>query len=124
MATTTRRSRIVTRVYDAMRPPGSLVRKATPKAMVNALVHALPGIISGGLPFLALWMGLELVSVAVFMAVSLALAVGFWKYQQWEDRAIRDWSFIQWGEFVVGATLGAVVMVGLLISNRHTWDSP
>ena len=104
-----------TKIYNAMMPPGSLVRRATPKATVNALVHALPGTVSGGLPFLALWMKLDLISVTVFMTVSLALAVGFWKYQRWEDKALTDWSFIQWGEYVSGAVLGAVAMTVVLL---------
>ena len=107
------------KIHDAMLPPGSLVRKMSPRAMLNALVHALPGTVSGGLPFIPLWLGLDspllLIWSAVFSAVALALAVGFWKYQRWEDKVITDWSFIQWGEFVTGATLGTVVMVGLLI---------
>ena len=100
-----------------MLPPGSLVRRLSPKATVNALVHALPGTVSGGLPFLALRLGLDPAGVAVFMAVSLALAVGFWKYQRWEDRKIEDWSFIQWGEYVSGAVLGAVAMTIVLLLN-------
>ena len=76
-----------------------------------------------GLPFLSLWLRLDLVSIPLFMAsvvvclaVALTLAVGFWKYQRWEDRAIRDWSFIQWREYLVGVTVGVGVMVGLLIA--------
>ena len=75
-----------------------------------------------GLPFLSLWLRLDLVSIPLFvaavvvcLAVALALAVGFWKYQRWEDRAIKDWSFIQWGEFVAGATLGAIAMTVVLL---------
>ena len=52
-----------------------------------------------GLPFLPLWLRLDLVlvplsvaAVVVCLAVAPALAVRFWKYQRWEDREIRDWS--------------------------------
>ena len=55
-------------------------------------------------------------AVVVCLAVALALVVGFWKYQRWEDRAIRHWSFIQWGEYLVGAVLGSGAMVGLLVA--------
>ena len=103
------------KTYTPSDAPGSLERRLSWRATKNAVFHALPGTISGGMPFLALWMKLELVAVAVFMAVSLALAVGFWLYQRWENRAIRDWSFIQWGEYVSGAVLGAAAMLTVLL---------
>lgn len=59
------------------------------------------------MPILAVWMGLGLVGVAAFCATALALSYGFWRYQRWEQRVIKDWSFLQWGEFVTGAFLGA-----------------
>ena len=77
-----------------------------------------------GLPFLPLWLRLDLVSlplsvaaVVVCLAVALALAVGLWKYQRWEDRKLDDWGFILWGNYLVGGIVGAVVMVGLLIGS-------
>ena len=78
-----------------------------------------------GLPFLPLWMRRELVPIPLFVAAvvlcfaaSLGLEVGTWKYQRWEARALTDWGFIQWGGFLVGGIVGAVVMIVLLLLPR------
>ena len=51
---------------------------------------------------------------------ALALSYGFYRYQRWEAaRVIEDWSFLQWGEFVTGAFIGAGVAVfAPLVINR------
>ena len=91
--------------------PGRMKILLTWRAAKSAALHALPGAMVGAMPLLAVWMDLGSTGTAVFCLLALALSVGFWRYQRWESRVIQDFSFIQWGEFVTGAFIGAGAML-------------
>ena len=56
---------------------------------------------------LAVWLRLSPLGILTCCATALALSYGFYRYQRWEAAKIKDWSFLQWGEFVTGGFIGA-----------------
>ena len=96
--------------------PGRLERSMSWRAIKSAVLHTLPGILAGAMPVLAVSLELRTADVAALCATALALSYGFWRYQRWEAAKIEDWSFIQWGEYVTGAFIGAAVTLVLLVA--------
>ena len=97
--------------------PGRMKIVPTWAAFKSAVLHAVPGMMVGAMPLLGVWMDLGALSTLVFCFLALGLAVGFWRYQRWESRVIQDFSFIQWGEFMTGAFIGAgaVLLLPLIL---------
>ena len=87
--------------------PGRMEHKLNWRSIKGAIIHGAPGAMVGAMPILAVWFRLPPLGVITFCATALALSYGFWRYQRWEQRVIEDWSFLQWGEFVTGAFIGA-----------------
>ena len=87
--------------------PGRMERRLSRGSIKGAVLHGVPGVLVGAMPILAVWLRLPPLGILTFCATALALSYGFWRYQRWEQRVIEDWSFLQWGEFVTGAFLGA-----------------
>ena len=97
--------------YTPSDAPGRLEHKLTWRSIQSAVLHGVPGVLVGAMPVLGVWLRLPPVHLLAFCATALALSYGFWRYQRWEGRVVQDWSFLQWGEFVTGAFIGAGVSV-------------
>ena len=87
--------------------PGRLEHRLSPRPVLGALIHGVPGVMVGAMPILAVWLRLPPLGIITFCLTALALSYGFYRYQRWEASRIQDWSFIQWGEFVAGGFIGA-----------------
>ena len=87
--------------------PGRLVHKLSWRSIKGAVLHGVPGVLVGAMPILAVWLRLPPLGILTFCATALALSYGFYRYQRWEAAKIEDWSFLQWGEFVTGGSIGA-----------------
>lgn len=106
------------KTYTQFDAPGRMKIVPTWAAIKSMVLHALPGAMVGAMPIMAVWLRMPPVYLLTFCATALALSYGFYRYQRWEASKIEDWSFIQWGEFVAGAFIGAGVMLLLPFTLR------
>ena len=73
---------------------GRLEHILSPRSVLSALIHGVPGVMVGAMPILAVWLRLPPPGILTFCATALALSHGFYRYQRWEAAKIEDWSFI------------------------------